>query len=453
MNYYLESLPIGNDPRIFNQFLSIKEELDKRFHPARPDINWQHIHELCISLFNQNGIDLQTASWFTLCNQQISGLEGLSEGLSLIHKVITQNWQNIWPVQTHTRINILSSLSQQLVSGIRGTTFLYKDLALLYRIEEQLKNINNQLQSLEIKHLVRFDYLQNLIVTQIQQLEKPDTLDNNFCSPDLSPVLTQSIELSNKTKKNKINNLSTKNYISSSISSQSSNIKENEKQTLWRGILIGTIVSSLLFISLFYFWLSGLKDNSNIGEFSYISSIEMQKIPSVDPNMINRKNSHSMLTKEQLNTIQKRLDTLVQLSPSWAQTHGIEVINYLNKQYNSNSGLLLLTKKWKENLEINAITDKQLNEWANGMAQLDELSQRLDRFDGDPKKYITGSELKSIIFKTKQHFNQAKPLEEELRLLEKKSIENTISDYDYQQVDYHFKQLLNRYALLKSQSK
>ncbi|HEK0328665.1 TPA: type VI secretion system ImpA family N-terminal domain-containing protein [Proteus mirabilis] len=453
MNYYLESLPIGNDPRIFNQFLSIKEELDKRFHPARPDINWQHIHELCISLFNQNGIDLQTASWFTLCNQQISGLEGLSEGLSLIHKVITQNWQNIWPVQTHTRINILSSLSQQLVSGIRGTTFLYKDLALLYRIEEQLKNINNQLQSLEIKHLVRFDYLQNLIVTQIQQLEKPDTLDNNFCSPDLSPVLTQSIELSNKTKKNKINNLSTKNYISSSISSQSSNIKENEKQTLWRGILIGTIVSSLLFISLFYFWLSGLKDNSNIGEFSYISSIEMQKIPSVDPNMINRKNSHSMLTKEQLNTIQQRLDTLVQLSPSWAQTHGIEVINYLNKQYNSNSGLLLLTKKWKENLEINAITDKQLNEWANGMAQLDELSQRLDRFDGDPKKYITGSELKSIIFKTKQHFNQAKPLEEELRLLEKKSIENTISDYDYQQVDYHFKQLLNRYSLLKSQSK
>ncbi|WP_209305076.1 hypothetical protein, partial [Proteus mirabilis] len=71
-------------------------------------------------------------------------------------------------------------------------------------------------------------------------------------------------------------------------------------------------MSSLLFISLFYFWLSGLKDNSNIGEFSYISSIEMQKIPSVDPNMINRKNSHSMLTKEQLNTIQQRLDTLVQ---------------------------------------------------------------------------------------------------------------------------------------------
>ncbi|HFK8544578.1 TPA: VasL domain-containing protein [Proteus mirabilis] len=453
MNYYLESLPIGNDPRIFNQFLSIKEELDKRFHPARPDINWQHIHELCISLFNQNGIDLQTASWFTLCNQQISGLEGLSEGLSLIHKVITQNWQNIWPVQTHTRINILSSLSQQLVSGIRGTTFLYKDLALLYRIEEQLKNINNQLQSLEIKHLVRFDYLQNLIVTQIQQLEKPDTLDNNFCSPDLSPVLTKSIEPSNKTKKNKINNLSTKNYISSSISSQSSNIKENEKQTLWRGILIGTIVSSLLFISLFYFWLSGLKDNSNIGEFSYISSMEMQKIPNIDPNMINRKNSHSMLTKEQLNIIQQRLDTLVQLSPTWAQTHGIEVINYLKKQYNSDSELLLLTKKWKENLEINAITDKQLNEWANGMAQLDALSQRLDRFDGDPKKYITGSELKSIIFKTKQHFNQAKPLEEELRILEKKSIENTISDYDYQQVDYHFKQLLNRYALLKSQSK
>lgn len=154
MNSYLDSLSIGGDPRVFNQFLAIKEEIDKRFHPARPDINWQYVHELCISLFNQNGVDLQTASWFVVCRQHQAGLDGLNEGLYLIHKLLTQHWQTLWPVQTHTRINILSSLSQQLVSGIRGTTFVYSDLSILYQIEELLKNINHHLQTLEIKHLV-----------------------------------------------------------------------------------------------------------------------------------------------------------------------------------------------------------------------------------------------------------------------------------------------------------
>ncbi|WP_421667196.1 hypothetical protein [Proteus terrae] len=36
------------------------------------------------------------------------------------------------------------------------------------------------------------------------------------------------------------------------------------------------------------------------------------------------------------------------------------------------------------------------------------------------------------MFKTRQHLNQAKPLEEELRLLEKQPTQNAISDYEYQ---------------------
>ncbi|WP_249718760.1 VasL domain-containing protein [Proteus faecis] len=457
MNSYLDSLSIGGDPRVFNQFIAIKEELDKRFHPARPDINWQYVHELCISLFNQNGVDLQTASWFVVCRQNQAGLDGLNEGLYLTHKILTQHWQTLWPVQTHTRINILSSLSQQLVSGIRGTTFVYSDLPILYQIEELLKSINHHLQILEIKHLVQFDYLENLIIAQARQLENADTLDSNFNSPELSTIANKEDELSPQIIDTALStslnanesNTSPKTYISSSISLQTP-IKKTCRQELWRGILIGTLTSSLLFFILFYFWLSELKNNNLTDAFPYIPTINAHAGSLIEQQTVNGKNITKTLNSEQIDVIKKRLDELTLLSPTWAQSYGLEVINYLNEQYEDNPELLAFTQFWKNNLKINATTDEQLNQWSKGMTELDELSQRLDSFDGNPKNYITGSELKSIIFKARQHFNQAKPLEEELRLLEKQPTQNSISDYEYQKIDNHFKQLLNRYSLLRS---
>lgn len=451
MNSYLDSLPIGSDPRVFKQFLDIKEELDKRFHPARPDINWQHVHELCISLFNQNGVDLQTAAWFTLCHQQQAGLTGLNEGLSLINRILTQYWQTLWPVQTHTRMNILSVLNQQLITNIRGTTFVYADLAQLYQAEEILKSINNHLQTLEIKHLVQFDYLQNLIVTHARQLENTDTLDNNFYPPNLSTIINKNITSSTKKNDHSLsNNLKNSPIPNISYSSTQSQKNNKDSQQLWKGMLIGILASSLIFIVIFYFWLYELKNDTLTTPLAYIPSLDAHASAVIEKTTTNGKEAIQPLNSEQIDIIQQSLDTLATLSPIWPQTYGLEVIDHLNEQYNDSPELLDITLRWKNYLQLNASTDSQLNQWASGMAQLDALSQRLDSFDGNPKKYITGSELKSIIFKARQHFNQAKPLEEELRLLEKQPTQNPITDYQYQQIDNHFKQLLNRYALLRS---
>ncbi|UXA33439.1 type VI secretion system ImpA family N-terminal domain-containing protein [Proteus terrae] len=352
MNSYLDSLPIGGDPRVFNQFLAIKEELDKRFHPARPDINWQYIHELCISLFNQNGVDLQTASWFVVCRQHQAGLDGLNEGLYLIHNILTQHWQTLWPIQTHTRINILSSLSQQLVSGIRGTTFIYSDLSILYQIEELLKNINHHLQILEIKHLVQFDYLENLVFAQARQLENADTLDSNFNVPELSSTVNKEEKpsevidttLSTSSTPPNINESITppKTYISSSISLQPP-IKKTYRQELWRGILIGTLTSSLFFVILFYFWLSELKNNNLTDAFPYIPTINAHASSLIEQQTANGRNIIRTLNSEQIDVIQQRLDELALLSPTWAQSYGLEVISYLNAQYEDNPELLSFT--------------------------------------------------------------------------------------------------------------
>lgn len=77
------------------------------------------------------------------------------------------------------------------------------------------------------------------------------------------------------------------------------------------------------------------------------------------------------------------------------------------------------------------------------------ISERLDKLDGKPRSYITGSELKTIIFTARQHFNQGLPLEEELRHLEELQAQGVVPESEYQRIDTHFKQLLNRYTLLR----
>lgn len=461
MSAYLDSLPIGRDPRVFNQFLSLKEELDKRFHPARPDINWQQVYDLCLSLFNQNGIDLQTTAWFVLCRQQQAGLNGLNEGLSLIHKILIQHWQTIWPTQTHTRVSILSSLSQQLVTGIRGTHFVYADLPLLYQVEESLKNINGHLQQLELKHLIQFEHLQSLIITQAKQLENADTLDNDFYPLNVSSPSTivnkggNSVTSSTEPSLSNINTFqenqaAPQSYTSTSIQLDLP-IKKKNRRDLWQGIFIGVLLSSLCFFVIFYFWLSELKDERLIDTLPYIPTFNSHTSSIIEQQLTNYSDIEKPLNQEQFSLVQQRLDELLLLSPIWAQSYGIEVVNYLKTQYENNDEVSLFIQSWKGNIQVNAMGDDKLTQWSEGMAQLDALSERLDSFDGNPKNYITGSELKSIIFKARQHFIQGKPLEEELRLLERQPSKEAIPDSEYQQIDNHFKQLLNRYALLRNQ--
>jgi type VI secretion system protein VasL len=58
-----------------------------------------------------------------------------------------------------------------------------------------------------------------------------------------------------------------------------------------------------------------------------------------------------------------------------------------------------------------------MNSWYQGMMTLQQLSHRLSSLDEQKGKYITVSELKSVVFSTIQSFNQTIPAEEQLRRL------------------------------------
>lgn len=170
----------GGDPRTLPDYATLRNELSKLIHPARPDVNWRYVEKLCLSLFEQNGMELQTAAWYTQARTQLAGLFGLNEGLAILEALISHQWGTLWPQPVHARMEILSSMSQRLQQWMRSLSLNYSDLSQLYYAEQQLTALGKVLQRLELKHLSQLDTLCTLMHNNAVRLENSDGIaDSN----------------------------------------------------------------------------------------------------------------------------------------------------------------------------------------------------------------------------------------------------------------------------------
>lgn len=164
----------GGDPRTLADYLSLRDEMSKLTHPARPDVNWPHAETLCLSLFEHNGVELQTTAWYTLARTHLSGLYGMNEGLAILDALLSRQWGNMWPQPVHARMEILSSLSKRLQQVMRTLTQSYADLNQLYQAEAYLNALGDVLQRLELKHTSQLDDLRILIHNAAVRLENSE---------------------------------------------------------------------------------------------------------------------------------------------------------------------------------------------------------------------------------------------------------------------------------------
>jgi len=164
-------LNTGGDPRTLADYARLREEMNKLTHPARPDVNWLLAEQYCLNLFEHNGIELQTAAWYTLTRTQRSGLAGLNEGLALIEALIVRQWDALWPQPVHARVEILNALSRRLQQAIRVITPTSTEHGPLYQAEQHLTSIGEALQCLELKHASQTDALRTLIHSAAVRLE------------------------------------------------------------------------------------------------------------------------------------------------------------------------------------------------------------------------------------------------------------------------------------------
>lgn len=237
----LITLNVGADPRKLTDFIALTQELNKRFHPARPDIDWLKVHDLCLAVFKQNGADLQTLAWYVLARQQQDGIQGLNEGLLLLQPFLHQYQQSLWPLHSQARAEILTTLSQQLIAGLRCHITVYADLPQLQQAYSTLTTLYQQYTA-HSRSLPSLVQLQDRLLDNITTLEKVPT---PHCEAVLSTTLPSTkiamTALASSTKKG-----------ISLDHEQTEQIKTNQASAYYHGLMMGFILGMITIGILYY---------------------------------------------------------------------------------------------------------------------------------------------------------------------------------------------------------
>lgn len=398
----------GSDPRTLPDYAALRDELSKLSHPARPDVNWRYAEKLCLSLFEQNGVELQTAVWYTLARTRLAGMAGLNEGLVILETLLTHKWGVLWPQPVHARMEILSGFSQRLQSVLRTLNLQYAELPLVYQAERHLNAMCDVLQRLELRNasqMAEFSTFMHNAATRLENMDGEHSDNPAVVLPasSASPVASQSEPLVYLSREEKV------------ISGVVNAAAVTDRRHPWRAFATG--MATMMLVGTVGLW--GWKK---------INPEPSSPVPLI------------------ANALS--LKVLGQLPPLWRQEYGFVLAASAEPAETDK-----LKLQWKQYIDGNALPSEALSGWHQGMEGLKELTRRLNELDERKGKYLTGSELKSMVFAITQSFGHTVPIEEQLYLLERDISGEPLPSAMLQQTDMYLNQLMNRYVLIKQQRK
>lgn len=147
---------------------------------------------------------------------------------------------------------------------------------------------------------------------------------------------------------------------------------------------------------------------------------------------------------------QQQLARLDKLPPDWNISYSLQLLAQLHTLRPEEAKPL--TSQWQQKFNAAALPVYAMNSWYEGMMKLQQLSHRLSSLDEQKGKYITVSELKSVVFSTIQSFNQTIPAEEQLRRLSQHPAGDALPEAEKTQLELRLRQLAARYAQIKQES-
>lgn len=147
---------------------------------------------------------------------------------------------------------------------------------------------------------------------------------------------------------------------------------------------------------------------------------------------------------------QQQLTRLDALPPDWNIAYSRQLVEQAQALWPEQAESMAL--QWQQQLNVSALPTENMEGWHQGMTKLKQLSDRLNQMDEQKGKYMTVSELKSVVFSAMQSFNQAIPAEEQLRVLAKSPAGQPLPVAASAQTEMHLKQLTARYSEIKQKA-
>ncbi|VAL15432.1 ImpA domain-containing protein [Enterobacter kobei] len=432
----------GGDPRTLPDYAALRDELSKLTHPARPDVNWRYAEKLCLSLFEQNGVELQTAAWYTLARTQLAGLFGLNEGLTILEALISHQWGALWPQPVHARMEILSSLSQRLQQRMRSLSLNYSDLSQLYRAEQLLTGLGEVLQRLELKHLSQLDTLRTLMHNSAVRLENSDSTGSSIQTGIVLPgtvmndATASTRDFAGVPDENTPESAVKLVYVAQPepqsnvevLSTMPAQVKK------WKSFVAG--MCTMLVISIVSVWSWHFLHRPDPLQTRLAASLAPFPAP-LTSEQLGMLRQQTPLPQDLIAQTQHQLARLDKLPPDWDIAYSRKLIEQVQVLWPEQAKPLV--QQWRQQINISVLPVDKTNGWHEGMTQLQALADKLNALDGQKGKYITVSELKSEVFGMLTSFRQTVPVEEQLRQLKLLPEDSPQRQQQIQQAEQHLR--------------
>ncbi len=426
-------LKTGGDPRAVADYAALRDEMSKLTHPARPDVDWPYAEKLCLSLFEQNGVELQTAAWYTLVRTQRAGMYGLNEGLAILAALVSRQWENLWPRPVNARMEILRSLSKRLQQVMRTLPLTRSDQSQLYQVEAHLKALEKVLQRLELMHVSQLDALLTQLHNAAVRLENSA---HETVETEETVIPDTAIDPPERTK-----------WVYVAQRDIDAVTVPSQPKIPWKPFAAGMLTMLVVAGAAVWGWQAMHQPDPVQAQFT-ASLAPLPVAPSLAQLQAMQNNPLSAETG--LSQTAQQLARLAQLKPDWVVSYGGQLVQQALTLWPKQAKPLAL--QWQQQIAAQALPSENLSGWYQGMARLQQLANQLNALDEKRGKYMTVSELKSQVFTIMQSFNRAIPVEEQLRQLSAENDEQPWPVAQQNLAELHLQQLIARYALIKQKA-
>ena len=428
----------GSDPRSLSEFLALRDEMSKLTHPARPDVNWKQAEALSLSLFEMNGVELQTGAWYTLARSHLARISGMNEGLNILVALLGHQWAQLWPLPVHARAEILNGLFQRLQKLFRTWSLLPADVTALELAEKHLQVMDDILKRQELRHACNLTPLMQQIRSALSRLEN---------SPQQEMSL-QAVTLPEQTFLSRDEAAASASQLVYVIHKEPEvRVQVAEapptKPRRWPAFVAGMGTALVLSATTVFGWQTIHQPEDAIKPMA--ASVDWLPEPMTAAQIEAFRETENSRTHPAMwiGRISSQVNWIMQLAPGWRLRYGQGLVSQANAIWPDEPATRELVSRWEQYQVARMLPASQLQGWHEGMMQLQELSAKLDALDHQKGKYLTDSELKTMVWQITRSFASAVPVEEHLRQLVAAPGEVNASGVSVEEASRHLDSLIH----------
>jgi type VI secretion system protein VasL len=425
-----QTIVTGSDPRSLPEFIAIREEINKASHPSQPELNWRLVESLALTIFKANGVDLHTATYYTLARTRTQSLAGFCEGTELLAAMIVHEWENFWPQGGPARSEMLDWFNTRTGNILRQQiSFAESDLPLLYRTERALQLICDKLQQVELKRQPRVENLLFFVQNTRKRLEPQPKNHTDTVSPTPVRTLVYAPESAVSPKGEAMPSLPELPKVRVEVRNAADHVSSVRRGGQVKGFLAG-VTSAAVIAAALWWWqvypvhrqITQIKDTAQAAGSLWLVSPTLE-------------------------TYGQRLQQLLEVSPLQSLNTGGHMIRIADSRWPESLLQQQASKKWHETLKVRAGNSPQLRGWLQTRQDLHAFADLVMQRE---KQGLTLSYIKNVIWQAERGLSQETPLESLLTQYEDARAQGQNTNEMEKQINDRLNGVLSRWLLLRN---